>query len=105
MWRCENKNGLEDIDKAIWYLLRMRKRWVEMKRRLQPTINFDPDVNGVSQMKKRFSVTFLLTVEGDNNILSSYEESHEEDIYDMITSLIHDIDDTTLENLNVKERL
>lgn len=29
MWRCEYKNGLEDIDKAIWYLNRMRKRWVE----------------------------------------------------------------------------
>ena len=29
MWRCEYKNGLEDIDKAIWYLNRLRKRWVE----------------------------------------------------------------------------
>ena len=29
MWRCEYKNGLEDIDKAIWYLNRMRQRWVE----------------------------------------------------------------------------
>jgi len=29
MWRCEQKNGLEDIDKAIWYLNRLRKRWVE----------------------------------------------------------------------------
>lgn len=29
MWRCEYKNGLEDIDKAIWYLQRMRKRWIE----------------------------------------------------------------------------
>lgn len=29
VWRCERKNGLEDIDKAIWYLNRMRERWVE----------------------------------------------------------------------------
>ena len=29
MWRCEYKNGLEDIDKAIWYLTRLRQRWVE----------------------------------------------------------------------------
>ena len=29
MWRCEDKNGLEDIDKAIWYLNRLRQRWVE----------------------------------------------------------------------------
>jgi len=27
LWRCEYKNGLEDIDKAIWYLNRLRKRW------------------------------------------------------------------------------
>lgn len=29
MWRHEYKNGLEDIDKAIWYLNRLRKRYVE----------------------------------------------------------------------------
>jgi len=29
MWRCEYKNGIEDIDKAIWYLNRLRKRWTE----------------------------------------------------------------------------
>jgi hypothetical protein len=29
MWRHEDKNGLEDLDKAIWYLNRLRKRWVE----------------------------------------------------------------------------
>ena len=29
VWRHEYKNGLEDIDKAIWYLNRLRKRWVE----------------------------------------------------------------------------
>lgn len=29
LWRCEYKNGLEDIDKAIWYLNRLRKRWTQ----------------------------------------------------------------------------
>lgn len=29
LWRHEYKNGLEDIDKAIWYLNRLRKRYVE----------------------------------------------------------------------------
>ena len=29
MWRCEYKNGLEDIRKAKWYLDRMEKRWME----------------------------------------------------------------------------
>ena len=29
LWRHEYKNGLEDIDKAIWYLNRLRQRWTE----------------------------------------------------------------------------
>ena len=29
MWRCEYKNGLEDRDKAIWYLNRLRDRGKE----------------------------------------------------------------------------
>jgi len=29
LWRHEYKNGLEDIDKAIWYLNRLRKRYME----------------------------------------------------------------------------
>ena len=32
LWRCEYKNGLEDIDKAIWYLNRLRKRWTEIRK-------------------------------------------------------------------------
>tara|TARA_X000001382_G_scaffold112500_1_gene89784 strand:- start:182 stop:451 length:270 start_codon:yes stop_codon:yes gene_type:complete len=29
LWRHEYKNGLEDIDKAIWYLNRLRQRYTE----------------------------------------------------------------------------
>tara|TARA_E500000331_G_scaffold354238_1_gene406763 strand:- start:1660 stop:2043 length:384 start_codon:yes stop_codon:yes gene_type:complete len=29
VWRCEYKNGLQDIDKAIWYLNRLRDRWIQ----------------------------------------------------------------------------
>jgi len=29
LWRCEYKNGVQDIDKAIWYLNRLRDRWVQ----------------------------------------------------------------------------
>ena len=29
LWRCEYKNGIQDIDKAIWYLNRLRDRWVQ----------------------------------------------------------------------------
>jgi len=30
LWRCEYKNGLEDIDKAVWYLQRLRERWCDI---------------------------------------------------------------------------
>ena len=29
LWRCEYKNGLQDIEKAVWYLNRLRDRWVQ----------------------------------------------------------------------------
>ena len=29
LWRCEYKNGLQDIDKALWYLNRLKNRWIE----------------------------------------------------------------------------
>jgi hypothetical protein len=32
LWRHEYKNGLEDIDKAIWYLNRLRKRYKEIHK-------------------------------------------------------------------------
>ena len=53
---------------------------------------------------KRFYVSFLVTVDDDNNILSSYDSNHEEDIYDLITNVMYDVDDIEIENLNVKER-
>ena len=53
---------------------------------------------------KRFSVTFVINVDNNNNILSSYEDNHEQDIYDLITDIIYDVDDVEIENLNVRER-
>ena len=53
---------------------------------------------------KRFSVTFVANVDDNNNILSSYEDNHEQDIYDLITDVIYDVDDVDIENLNVRER-
>ena len=29
LWRCEYKNGIQDIDKAIWYLNRLKTRWMQ----------------------------------------------------------------------------
>jgi hypothetical protein len=53
---------------------------------------------------KKFSVTFVAKLDDSNNILSSYEDSHEQDIHDLITDIIYDIDDLDIENLYVKER-
>tara|TARA_R110000744_G_scaffold125139_3_gene230796 strand:- start:30 stop:197 length:168 start_codon:yes stop_codon:yes gene_type:complete len=53
---------------------------------------------------KKFSVTFLAKVDDKNNVLSSCEDSHEKDIHDLITDVIYDVDDISIENLNVKER-
>ena len=53
---------------------------------------------------KKFSVTFVAKVDYNNNILSSYDENHEQDIHDLITDVIYDVDDVEIENLNVRER-
>jgi len=53
---------------------------------------------------KKFSVTFVAKVDDNNNILSSYDENHEQDIHDLITDVIYDVDDVEIENLNVRER-
>jgi hypothetical protein len=55
-------------------------------------------------MQKKFSVTFVLKVDEDNNIFSSVEEAHEDDVYDLVRNTFYDIDDIELDNLNVKER-
>mgnify|MGYP003634352473 CR=1 FL=1 len=39
-----------------------------------------------------------------NNILSSYNNAHEDDIYDLITDIMYDVDDVEINNLLVKER-
>lgn len=54
---------------------------------------------------KKFSVMFMLNVEEENNILSSSEEHHQEDVYDLITNIMYDVDDVSIKNLIVKERL
>ena len=53
---------------------------------------------------KSFSVTAVVTVDNNNNILSSFEDSHEEDVRDLITDVFYDIDDIEISNVLVKER-
>lgn len=56
-------------------------------------------------MDKRFSVTFVMAVDKDANFLSSVEDAHTEDVYDLIKDMFYDVDDVKVENLTVKERL
>jgi len=53
---------------------------------------------------KSFSVTAVVTVDSNNNLLSSYEDSHEDDMRDLITDVFYDVDDVTITNVLVKER-
>ena len=52
----------------------------------------------------KYSISYVLTVDEDNNILSAYDEDHEEDVYDLIRGIMYDIDDVSIENLTVKEK-
>jgi len=54
---------------------------------------------------KKFSVTFVVEMDEDNNILSSFDDNHEEDVYDLITNVMYDVDDLKIDNLTVKERV
>jgi hypothetical protein len=53
---------------------------------------------------KKFNISFVLVVHKDNNILSSYEADHEEDVADLLEGLLHDVDDVKVQNLSVEER-
>ena len=53
---------------------------------------------------KKFSIVFTVKVDEDNNFLSAYEDNHEEDVHDLITNVMYDVDDVEIENLTVKER-
>ena len=55
-------------------------------------------------MNRKFSVMYIIEVDEDNNILSAHEDSHEEDMHDLIANLMHDVDDVKIQNLIVKER-
>ena len=57
-----------------------------------------------AQMIRKFSVTYVMEVDEDNNFLSAHEESHREDVHDLINNVMHDVDDIRIQNLVVKER-
>ena len=53
---------------------------------------------------KNFDVTMQVTVRKDNNILSSHEESHSDDVKDLVSDTFYDVDDVEVSNVIVKER-
>ena len=53
---------------------------------------------------EKFSVTFVLSVDKSNNILSSHPMYYEEDIKDLINRVIYDIDDVEISNINVRDQ-
>jgi hypothetical protein len=53
---------------------------------------------------EKFSVTFVLSVDKSNNILSSHPMYYEEDIKDLIERVIYDIDDVEISNINVRDQ-
>ena len=55
-------------------------------------------------MIRKFSVTYVMEVDEDNNFLSAHEEGHPEDVHDLINNLMHDVDDVKINKLVVKER-
>ena len=57
-----------------------------------------------AQMIRKFSVTYVMEVDEDNNFLSAHEESHREDVHDLVNNVMHDVDDVKIQNLVVKER-
>ena len=38
-------------------------------------------------MIRKFSVTYVMEVDEDNNFLSSHEESHTEDVHDLVSNI------------------
>jgi len=53
---------------------------------------------------ERLSVTFVLQIDKSNNILSSHSTYYEEDIKDLLTRVIYDIDDVEVTNINVRDQ-
>tara|TARA_R100000935_G_scaffold53759_1_gene81859 strand:- start:41 stop:214 length:174 start_codon:yes stop_codon:yes gene_type:complete len=52
---------------------------------------------------RKFSATFVVEVDDKNNILSSHEMHHNEDVKDLIENLVFDIDDVKIYNINIRE--
>ena len=54
-------------------------------------------------MNKSFSVSFIMLIDKHNNILSSSEDTHVEDVADLIQDVMYDIDYIKIRSLVVRE--
>ncbi len=54
-------------------------------------------------MNKSFNVSFIMLIDKHNNILSSSEDTHVEDVADLIQDVMYDVDDIKIRSLVVKE--
>lgn len=54
-------------------------------------------------MSKEFRVSFMIKVDKSNNILSSSEVDHAEDVLDLISDVFYDVDDVKITRLTVTE--
>ena len=53
---------------------------------------------------KSFSVTFRIAVDDEANILSLYEDGHEQDVRELVENVFYDIDDININNIKIQER-
>jgi|TARA_B110000285_G_scaffold29065_1_gene29269 hypothetical protein len=53
---------------------------------------------------KSFSVTFRIAIDSEANILSLYEDGHEQDVRELIENIIYDIDDVHISSIKIHER-
>ena len=54
-------------------------------------------------MNKSFNVSFIMLIDKHNNILSSSEDTHVQDVADLIQDVMYDIDDIKIRSLVVRE--
>ena len=52
-------------------------------------------------MIRKFSGTYVMEVDEDNNFLSAHEEGHKEDVHDLVSNVMHDIDAVSYTHLTL----
>ena len=55
-------------------------------------------------MTHDYTVSFVIKVDEDNNLLSSLQEAHKEHIEELVLNMFYDVDDVTISKLLVRDR-